>query len=74
MTFGSALFLDVSYKLILLVNLRICGRMKAHHTIGNILCNYPLCKTIIDVYDEEMSKYADLLDEFEHLSIKWHNR
>ena len=48
--------------------------MKAHHTIGNILCNYPLCKTIIDVYDEEMSKYADLLDEFEHLSIKWHNR
>jgi hypothetical protein len=29
---------------------------------------------IIDVYDEEMSKYVDLLDELGHLAIKWHNR
>jgi hypothetical protein len=36
--------------------------------------NYPLCKAIIDAYDEEMSKYVYLLDELGHLAIKWHNR
>jgi hypothetical protein len=27
----------------------------------------------MDVYDEEMYKYVDLLDELGHFAIKWHN-